>query len=351
MTSLSEVYEGGVRTVVGRRRRVLAMGLFAAGVVMGAAAILLTTTGLRSWAGLSVVEAREVAGVLAGLGLPAAMVGIFVALPASDETSAAAVISSSVSVFGVLLFVYAYPGSWLESEPALALATVAIYTLGVLVTFWCLFVAVATFNRRRDPGGAARVEVTDEGTVRLVSSDGEESTPAGAVPSVPGLGGIGLVGRDPDGDVPTQTNAGGDDEDVQTPDAWSETESDEGSSTGASVDRITTASDPEQSAGGDSAAASGSEPQQEPEREASSTREPGPQPEPTGDGGQAVAENSGAELVSGSSGGRPDAYCGNCAYFEYVEVGGDLDPYCGYHQEFMEDLDPCENWTANTTEE
>jgi hypothetical protein len=78
---------------------------------------------------------------------------------------------------------------------------------------------------------------------------------------------------------------------------------------------------------------------------------PGPQSEPTSDGGQSVSGNSGAALISGSGGGQPDAYFGNCAYFEYVEVGGDLDPYCGYHQEFMEDLDPCENWTANTTDD
>ena len=347
MTSLSDVYEGEVRTVVGRRRRALVIALFAAGVAMGAAAILLTTTGLRSWAGLSVEEAREVAGVLAGVGLPAAMVGVFLALPASDETRAAAVIGASVSVFGVLLFVYAYPDSWLESEPALALATVALYTLGVLVTFWCLFVAVATFNRRSDPGGAARVEVTDEGTVRLVRGDGEESSSGADLSSVPGLGGIGLVGRDPDGDVPTQTNPDGDTGDVQEPGSWPKAEASGGSDPSESVDRITTAT-------GDTASAperdSGSEPQQ---RDTSTGSEPGPgsRPEPTSDGGQSVAGGSGVEVLSGSDGGQPDAYCGNCAYFEYVEVGGDLDPYCGYHQEFMEDLDPCENWTANTTDE
>lgn len=343
MTSLSDVYEGGVRTVVGRRRRVLVMALFAAGVAMGAAAILLTTTGLRSWAGLSVEEAREVAGVLAGVGLPAAMVGIFLALPASDETRAAAVIGASVSVFAVLLFVYAYPGSWLESDPALALATVALYTLGVLVTFWCLFVAVATFNRRSDPGGAARVEVTDEGTVRLVRGDDEESPSGSDLSSVPGLGGIGLVGRDPDGDVPTQTNPDGDPEDVQEPGPWSETGDSGGSDQSGSVDRITTATGDTESA---AEQGSDSEPQQ---REASTGRELGP--EPTSDGGQSVTGGSGVEVISGPDGGQPDAYCGNCAYFEYVEVGGDLDPYCGYHQEFMEDLDPCENWTANTTDE
>jgi len=351
MTSLSEVYEGGVRTVVGRRRRVLAMVLFATGVAVGTAAILLTTTGVRSWAGLSVTEAREIAGVLAGLGLPAAMVGIFLALPASDETRAAAVIGSSVSVFGVLLFVYAYPDSWLEEEPALAVATVAIYTLGVLVTFWCLFVAVATFNRREDPGGTARVEVTEEGTVRLVSSDSEVTAPGADGSSVPGLGGIGLVGRDPDGDVPTQTN----DEDGEPPDtpaSPSRTDAGSRAATGASASTETTAADgAAQASERDSASTSEPEPQQESTASTGQRRGMGTQPEPTSDGGQSVPGSSDAALISGSDGGQPDAYCGNCTYFEYVEVGGDLDPYCGYHQEFMKDLDPCERWTANTTDD
>ena len=332
MTSLSEVYEGGVRTVVDRRRRVLAMVLFAVGMAMGAAAIALTTTGLRSAFSLGIVEAREVAGVLAGLGLPAAMVGIFAALPASDETRAAAAIGASVAVFGVLLFVYAYPSRWLANDPALALATVAIYTLGTLVTFWCLFVAVATFSRRNDPGGTARVEITDEGKIRLVSRESDpESSLTPGVPAVAGLGGIGLLGRDPDGDVPTQTNVGGDGDDVQVPEPWADYGPETGAAHTGAADA--TGESPSQPATGGRAESS-------PER----------RPEPTSDGGQSVAQDPGAEVISGATdGSQPDPYCGNCAYFEYVEVAGDLDPYCGYHQEFMEDLEPCDRWTANTT--
>lgn len=307
MTSLSDVYEGGVRTAVDRRRRVLAMGLFATGMTMGAVAILLTTTGLRSWAGLDVVGARAAAGLLAGLGLPVAMVGVLSVLPASDETRAAAAIGTSVAVFGVLLFVYAYPDRWLASEPALAVATVAIYALGVLVTFWCLFLAVATFDRRDDPGGNARVEVTDEGTLRLVSRESSEPDTGSGSQETTGVGGVGLLGRDPDGDVPTQTNDSAD------------TASDSEPGPAASVDRI-------------------------------QTGESGTRPEPTSDGGPSVTQEAGTEVISAEE-GQPDAYCGNCAYFEYVEVAGDLDPYCRYHQEFMDDLEACDRWTANTSDE
>lgn len=310
MPSLSEAYRGSVRGVVSRRRRALAVAFFAAGVVMSGVAILLTTTGLRSVAGLGVVEAREVAGVLAGLGLPAAVLGIFAALPASDETRAAATIGASVAVFGVLLFVYAYPSRWLSTDPALTVGTVAIYTFGTLVAFWCLFVAVATFNRRNDPGGTARVEVTDEETIRLVSRDTAAETPSPEQQSAtPGLGGVGMVGSGPDGDVPTQTN--------------------NSTNTAQTAPVDTTADDGRAQHDGS--------------------------PAPTSDGGAVTRDGGSVPAEQTASAdtatAHPDVYCGNCAQFEYVEVGGDLDPYCGYHQEFMDDLEPCDRWTANTSDE
>jgi hypothetical protein len=324
MTSLSDAYEKGMRTVVDRRRRVLAVSLFALGAAMCAVAILLTTTGVRSWVGFDVTGARRVGGVLAGLGLPAAMIGIFAALPASDETRAAAAIGASVAVFGVLLFVSLYPSRWLSSDsasPALAVATVGLYALGTLVVFWCLFVAVATFNRRNDPGGTARVEVTDEGTVRLISRDSATDPASDETPSAPGIGGIGVVGTDPGTDLPTQTNSTDGPGSPQTGDA-----------TSATTKTATRA-------GADTTGRSGSS-QTTPERTVRG-------PEPTSDGGQSVQGDRSATVL-GEADSRPDTYCGNCAHFAYVEAAGDLDPYCGYHEEFMEDLDACDNWVPNT---
>lgn len=323
MTSLSEAYEEGMRTVVDRRRRVLAVSLFALGAAMCAVAILLTTTGVRSWVSLDVTGARRVGGVLAGVGLPAAMIGIFAALPASDETRAAAAIGASIAVFGVLLFVSLYPSRWLSSDsasPALAVATVGLYALGTLVVFWCLFVAVATFNRRNDPGGTARVEVTDEGTVRLISRDSATDPASDETPSTPGLGGIGVVGTDPGAGVPTQTNGADGPGSPQTDD--------------------TTSLTAETASGADTTGRSGSTAQ-----DGQGTAIGGP--EPTSDGGQSVQGDRSATVL-GEADSRPDTYCGNCAHFAYVEAAGDLDPYCGYHEEFMEDLDACDNWVPNT---
>jgi len=310
MTSLSEVYEGGVRTVVDRRQRWLGMALFAVGVTMVVAAITIATTDVSTWFGFDVIEARSSAGVLAGLGLPAAFVGIFAVLPAGGATRGAAAIGASLAAFGVVLFAYAYPERWLSNDPTFALATIAVYSAGTLLTFWCLFVAIATFKTRNDPGGTARIEITEEGNVRIINAGPATAEPeeTGSRPSIPGFGSVGLFGSDPDGSVPTQTNA-------------------------TEQSRQSTP---------------------EPDR-----RDDGiVMAEPTSDGGSAVADDGATDDVAGVGAdvleasqerGRPDEYCGNCAHFEYVRADGEIKPYCGYHRELMDDMDACERWEKRET--
>jgi len=298
MTDLSEVYQGG-RTVVSPQQRVLGMSVFAVGALLVVGAIPVATTDLASWFGLDVYEARRAAGILAGLGLPAVFVGIFVVLPASNATRATAAIGASLAVFGVVLFNYAYPYRWISNDPQLALATTAFYATGTLVTFWCLFVAVATFKTRNDPGGTARVEITEEGQVRVISKPSGSSPSSG--PSIPGFGSVGLFGNDPDGTVPTQTNSTTRSQPEQTDDAIVVSDSDAGMAT--SDGGVATESDP------------------------------------------AIEEGI---LESAQERGKPDSYCGNCAHFEYVSVDGEILPYCGLHDDLMNDMDACEEWTENT---
>jgi hypothetical protein len=310
MTSLSEVYTGGVGTVASRRRRLLGTGLFVVGTAMVVGAIPLATTGLRTELGLGVYEARELAGVLAGLGLPAAFVGIFTVLPAGRATRAAATIGASIAVLGVAVFRVVYPGSWLGTEPTIAVATVLLYAVGTLVTFWCLFVGAATFKTRNEPGGTARIEVTDEGTVRVVTE---------ADDGFPGFGSVGLFGNDPDGGVETQTNraASG----AKTGEAGL-------AGSGGSVPRRRSADGAgDATTAGDGAGAirSGTD---------------GSPPE-----GNAVANADVGEAVGQR--GRPDEYCGNCSHFRYVRADGTMAPYCGLHGELMEDMDACEQWEPN----
>jgi hypothetical protein len=162
------------------------------------------------------------------------------------------------------------------------------------VTFWCLFVGIATFKTRNDPGGSARVEVTDEGVVEIVSTGR----------SVPGVGGIGLFGADPDGRAETQTNRGSDDTVVAGESRGSDTPARAGDGAGA-VESTN--------------ARTGAEP--------------------------ATVDTDIERAVHER--GRPDRYCGNCSHFEYVRADGEITPYCGLHAELLEDMDACDQWDAN----
>lgn len=291
MTSLHDVYEGEVGIVAGPRRRQMGTAVFAAGAAMVAVAIPLATTGVGDVVGLSVFAARELAGVLAGLGLPATFVGIFAVLPASRVTRAAASIGASLAIFGVGLFVVAYPDRWLAADPALAVATTLVYGLGTVTTFWCLFVAVATVKLRNDPGGTARMEITEAGRLRIISEPADSHS---------GRGAVGLFGSGPDGSVPTQTNFG-------------------------------------TSAGG--TATTG-------ETDAGEILEP----TTSSDGAGAIDGTAGTDEVAQavSARGRPDEYCGNCTHFEYVRADGELAPFCGFHDAVLDDMDACEQWHANS---
>jgi hypothetical protein len=273
MTSLSDVYEGGINTVADPRQRRLGMALFAVGATLVVGAIPVATTDLSAWLGLDVFAAREVAGTLAGLGIPAVFVGLFVVVPASNRTRAAAAMGASLALLGVLLFRQAYPYRWLATDPQVALVTTVVYTAGTLLTVWALFISIATFNRRIDPGGTARIALTETGEVRVISSE-----PNG------GAGSVGLFGRDPDGSVPTQTNA---DQSEPTP-------ASDGS--GAVTD-------------------------------------------------DALVDDD--IFAAASERGQPDRYCGNCDHFKYVRLDGELVPYCGLTEDLMEDMEACERWEEN----
>lgn len=43
-----------------------------------------------------------------------------------------------------------------------------------------------------------------------------------------------------------------------------------------------------------------------------------------------------------------DEYCGNCAHFRYIREGGNITPYCGYHSEAMDDMQPCDAWSPSS---
>ena len=290
MASLTDAYEGRMGAVASRKQRLLGAGLFALGAGLIVAGIVVSTTNLAEAAlALGTYQARELAGVLAGLGLPVIMAGAFAVFPAGKRTQAAAVIGTSVMLFGVALFWFAYPTYWIsgpEASPLLTMATMGVYFAGTATTTWCLFLAVATFKTRKDPGGTARMQMTEEGKIRLVEDTDERSG---------GLGGIGLFGSTPRETVPTQTNR---------PDR-KQTENEQPEPTQSSV-------------------------------------------QPASDGGATAATpDDDAFLDAVTVRGQPDKYCGNCEHFSYVKTEDGIVPYCGYDEQYMDDMDACEEWTSN----
>ena len=79
MASLTEVYEGGNGASL--RRLYAGVALFAVGAILLVAGILIAGTGVGSRLGLEFFDAREVAGILGGVGLPAVLLGTMTVIP------------------------------------------------------------------------------------------------------------------------------------------------------------------------------------------------------------------------------------------------------------------------------
>ncbi|WP_396610443.1 ribonuclease BN [Haloferax sp. S1W] len=315
MTSLSEAYHGG-RGGPSLRRLSLGFGVFLAGALLVIAGIVVATTDVYTSGGATLGEARELGGILGGIGVPAVFLGVFTVLPASRRTRAAAVIGASIAVLGVALFSHAYPCQWSgatcgEGLRDLTLETVGVYFFGAITTFWCLFVGVANFKTRNDPGGTATVQVTKKGETRVVEV---EKRVRG------GLGGIGFLGGTPDGEVDTQTNA----------------QSAQDSGLGGS---------PTGATDGGASTEELSSPLDDQRQQAPSGPETASSPSPSQ--GQDMQASNATEHPDAN---RPenatvgDRYCGNCAYFEYVRTSDGLKPYCAIHDEMMQDMEACDAW-------
>ncbi|MFB6110635.1 MAG: hypothetical protein ABEJ60_07165 [Halodesulfurarchaeum sp.] len=293
MPSLGETYEGRVGAA-SRRQVLLGTALFVAGALLLVAAILAGGTGLLIERGFGVLESREIAGVLGGIGIPAVFLGVTIVLPAARFHRAAAGIGAVIALFGVGLFRYAYPEHWYARPgvpSTIVLVLLLVYAAGLLVSVWTLFTAVATFQTRNDPGGTVSLSVGAEGpTVRAVSAVHSEVQSAGKAISS-GLGGIGTFGEETDtSDLGPQ------------PHRETGSVSDGGVSADAEI------------------------------------------AEPAGSGADfAPSRTDDAEVLDESTRG-PDRYCGNCTHFEYADTDGEMAPYCGLTDETMEDMSACQWW-------
>jgi drug/metabolite transporter (DMT)-like permease len=153
----------------------LGTGSLVAGAVAIVTAIALVTTPLSALVGLTEkFPTRETAGILAGLGLPAMLLGIVVVLPSSRREGVGVVAGALVCVAGVGLFAHAYPMQWPPAEPSLAFETTMTYFVGAALAFWSVFSALASFHIRNDPQGTVRMELTQQGETRTVQVPREQ---------------------------------------------------------------------------------------------------------------------------------------------------------------------------------
>ena len=346
MTALSDAYSGTVADQRGRGRLYLGVGLFGVGAILVVAGIIAAGSGLLTAQGYSLGEARWLAGVLGGIGVPAVFLGIFTILPAGRTTRGAALIGASIAVFGVALFAYAYPCQWIGNTcatggPNLTLPTAGVYFLGTLTTFWCLFTGVANFKTRNDPGGTVRMEIRN---ITRQGDGGDDDSGDG----FGGLGGVGFFGTDPDGDVATQTNAPG-----SAPAGGAAATSDGGATTerlASPLDEPTTTQ--QATTGTDGATTKPSTTTTEATSSATQSSTPDQSRSTTNSGVDRVSPKASRGPTTTASGRSDepegensiDRYCGSCAQFKYVRTDSGIKPYCAHHDELMDDMESCDAW-------
>lgn len=164
MPSLGEAYDRN--RIDGRDPRTVLAGssLLGAGALALCAAIFLVATAAAG-AGTA---AKHAAGTLAGLGIPAMLLGVVVVLPASRRERVGVLAGAALTVGGVALFWQAYPDQWAAAGAGLTFETTMLYFVGGAIALWYVFSTVATFRRRNAPQGTVRMEVVRQGQTRTV---------------------------------------------------------------------------------------------------------------------------------------------------------------------------------------
>jgi len=162
MTSLDKAYDRRWSGVRSPRRVAAGVALLAAGVLALAAGLVLVATDSSSTA------AKASAGVAAGLGVPALLLGVVVVLPASLRQRLGVVFGTLLATGGVWLFWHVYPERWTRTADPLAFETMMLYGLGCAIGLWFVFSTIASFRLRNNPQGMVQLEVVKEGSTRTI---------------------------------------------------------------------------------------------------------------------------------------------------------------------------------------
>lgn len=168
MTSLDEAYNSRWSGVRNPRRVVGGLALVGFGVLAVAVAMVLV------WLSGDSTVAKQYAGVVSGLGVPALLLGVVVVLPASRKTRLGVALGTAIASAGVVMFWYVYPGRWTRTGDPLAFETMMLYGLGCAVALWFVFSAIASFRLRNNPEGTIKLEVVRKGETKTVRVSNEQ---------------------------------------------------------------------------------------------------------------------------------------------------------------------------------
>lgn len=148
MPSLAEVYERRVGEVESLERLYLGFTIFSLGILMvflGGLIGVFEPIGALFGAG-NPTEQWGLGAVLAGLGIPVALIGIYTVIPTSWENRVIAAAGIVFGFLGVAAFVVVYPHMWHNDPVDLTWLVFLIYTTGAVLDMWGLFRSVLTIE-------------------------------------------------------------------------------------------------------------------------------------------------------------------------------------------------------------
>lgn len=167
MPSLDEAYN--TRHSISRPRRV-----FAGATLLTIGALAITAALGLLWIGGDSTTVKLYAGLAAGSGVPAMLLGIVVVLPASTRQRTGVLLGTVLAAGGVYLFQFAYPSRWTRTADPLAFETLLLYGVGCALAVWFVFSAIASTRLRNNPQGTVSLEVITQGETRTVELSREQ---------------------------------------------------------------------------------------------------------------------------------------------------------------------------------
>lgn len=161
MTSLDDTYSS-------RHGRIPSRSVLAGGLLLAIGGLAIVVAIGLIWFGSTTVTMKLYAGMTAGLGIPAMLLGVVAVLPASNRQRLGVICGTVLTAAGVALFYHAYPTRWTRTSDPLAFETLTLYGIGCAIALWFVFSTIASTRIRNNPQGTVSLEVIRQGETKTV---------------------------------------------------------------------------------------------------------------------------------------------------------------------------------------